>query len=391
MKRVASRKTIYLLAGTLSGVGCIVMVAFPAIALDSAQKGVSLWASSVLPALLPFFICANFMIALGLPVLIGQFFEKPFRKIFGAPGVSAFVFSISITSGYPMGAKLIGDMTRRKEITREDAKMMLTFCSTSGPLFMLGAVGAGMLLSPAAGAVIAISHYLGAIVNGIVFRFFFSLKKSNKPRVEKKIYKSSLNLPKESLFDIFTDSIISSFKALGIVCGYIVLFTLVTDFMQYSGLLQSIDSLYLRGILKGFFEMTVGSNSIAGIEDVSLLLKCIGCTFIISWGGLSILAQSMSMLAGLRISILYYTLVKFTHGIFSALLAALIGPFLLTAEVSAVFALGEVDMIQGLGFIYSLFFSTKMVIMVIGLFIITVGLDKLIRRSHEGSGNHRGI
>ena len=175
------KKTIYIVAGALSCIGCLVMMAFPSIALNAAQKGITLWASSVLPALLPFFICANFMTALGLPVYIGRIFEKPFQKLFGAPGVSAFIFSISITSGYPMGAKLIGDFGRSGAVSRSEARRMLTFCSTSGPLFMLGAVGAGMLASPAAGAVIALSHYFGALLNGLLF-CIFSPPKQQEPR-----------------------------------------------------------------------------------------------------------------------------------------------------------------------------------------------------------------
>src|SRR5690606_33151663 len=103
--------------------------------------------------------------------------------------------------------------------------------------------------------------------------------------------------------------------------------------------------------------------------------KCIACSFIISWGGLSILAQSMSMLAGLNISVWYYTLVKVSHGTLAALIAALIGPFLLNTAVNPVFSLGEIDIVGGLGFIYSLFFSTKMVIMIIVIFIATIILD----------------
>ena len=48
-----------IMAGLMSGGCCILMVIFPQVAMDSARKGISLWASSVLPALLPFFICAN--------------------------------------------------------------------------------------------------------------------------------------------------------------------------------------------------------------------------------------------------------------------------------------------------------------------------------------------
>ena len=278
MKRIR-KKTFYILAGALSCIGCLVMMAFPAIALKAAQKGIALWASSVLPALLPFFICANFMTAMGLPVLIGRIFDKPFRKLFGAPGVSAFVFSVSITSGYPMGAKLIGDFGRSKSVTRDEARRMLTFCSTSGPLFMLGAVGAGMLSSPAAGAVIALAHYLGALLNGLFYRILMP----GRP-VAARENPGATAVIKGSLLDIFTDSMIQSFRALGIICGYVVLFMMITDFIEYSGLLGWIGTGWGRGTVKGLLEMTVGCSGVAESEELSLTYQCVLCAFLISFG-----------------------------------------------------------------------------------------------------------
>lgn len=405
MKNFNRDKTGYILAGALSGVGCMIMVAFPAIALNATEKGVSLWASSVLPALLPFFICANFMTAVGLPALIGRLFERPFRKIFGAPGISAFVFSISITSGYPMGAKLIGDMGRKHEITKGEAKRMLTFCSTSGPLFMLGAVGAGMLCSPAAGAVIAIAHYLGAILNGIVFRIFSMVKnyifhrtihKGKGMVIESKSIERNhlIKLPKGSILDIFTDSIISSFKALAIICGYIVLFTLATDFLQFSGLLNLVDSNETKGVIKGFFEMTIGCNSISIIPQLDLMTKCIVCTAIISWGGLSILAQSMSMLSGLGISPWYYIWTKLMHSFLSGMVALLIAPSILSMQAVSSGMFGTEVLTEKLGSVYGLLFSTKMVIMVLVIFLLLIVVDSKIqkykkqRSLHEDTGNH---
>lgn len=374
------------MAGALSCIGCLVMMAFPSIALNAARKGISLWASSILPALLPFFICANFMTALGLPVYIGRIFEKPFQKLFGAPGVSAFVFSVSITSGYPMGAKLIGDFGRSKAITRSQARRMLTFCSTSGPLFMLGAVGAGMLASPAAGAVIALSHYLGALLNGFLYRIF----SSSNPEPYHEL-SGRTTITKGNLLDLFTDSMITSFRALGIICGYIVLFMLITDFIQFSGVLNALQSDWSKGFIKGLLEMTVGCNSLAESGELTLLYQCILCTFLISFGGFSVYAQSMSMLSGLNIGSVYYLVTKLTHGLLAALTAWIIGPAILDSSVALTGAFGRQEIIGGLGFFYQLLFSTKMVIMIVILFLVTILLEKLLRSIHEGFRNHSGV
>ena len=118
------------MAGLMSGGCCILMAIFPQVAMDSARKGISLWASSVLPALLPFFICANFLQNIGVIRYLKS---------------GTFPFLMSVLSGYPMGAKIVGDLRRSSEISVGEAKRLMSFCSTSGPAFLIGAVGIGML------------------------------------------------------------------------------------------------------------------------------------------------------------------------------------------------------------------------------------------------------
>ena len=141
------------MAGLMSGGCCILMVIFPQVAMDSARKGISLWASSVLPALLPFFICANFLQNIGVIRYLKS---------------GTFPFLMSVLSGYPMGAKIVGDLRRSSEISVGEAKRLMSFCSTSGPAFLIGAVGTGMLGSGFLGGIIAAAHYLGAADNGMV-------------------------------------------------------------------------------------------------------------------------------------------------------------------------------------------------------------------------------
>jgi sporulation integral membrane protein YlbJ len=326
------------------------------------------------------------MSALGLPTYIGRIFERPFQKIFGAPGLSAFVFSVSITSGYPMGAKLIGDFGKSKMITQGEAKRMLTFCSTSGPLFMLGAVGAGMLGSTAAGAVIALSHYFGALLNGLVYRIF-----SPRQPISSGKRADSVVRIKGNLLDLFTDSLFTSFRALGIICGYIVLFMMITEFIQFSGILNYLHTGYAKGFAKGLLEMTIGCSSIAQSRELTLLFQCVLCSFLISFGGFSVFAQSMSMLSGLNIGPGYYLFTKLTHGFLAGIIAWLIGPAILNMSTIGVGAFGRQEVISHLGFISQLLFSTKMVIMIVFLFLITILIEKTLRRIHESRRNHSGV
>ena len=105
-----------------------------------------------------------------------------------------------------MGAKLTADLYQNRVIKKSDAFKMTSFCSTSGPMFIIGAVGSGMLLSAKAGYIIFIAHVIGALLNGLLYR---NIKLKNDTTNQETLFAA------ENKFDIsqtVTDS------ALSIIC-----------------------------------------------------------------------------------------------------------------------------------------------------------------------------
>ena len=96
--------------------------------------------------------------------------DKPFKKFYNTPNGSFLIFFLSVISGYPMGAKLISNMYENKYIDNDDASTMLSFCSISGPMFMIGTVGVSIFHSYKAGLIIMIANLLASIFNGLIFR-----------------------------------------------------------------------------------------------------------------------------------------------------------------------------------------------------------------------------
>lgn len=296
----------YTIAMILAVVCCLLMVVFPETALYSARKGISLWVTDVLPALLPFFICANFLQNMG----VIRFLKS-----------GVFPFAMSVLSGYPMGAKIVGDLRRQGEISADEAKRLMSFCNTSGPAFIMGAVGAGMLGSGACGSVIAAAHYTGAVLNGFLYSRIFR-KDSTDMTLKHEVRQCSLQ-------ESFTDAILMSLKSLGIILAYIVMFMFITDSFQMSGVFSVFESREIQGLMKGIIEMTVGCGAVAGCSGADLTAKCVLCSFIISWGGFSVMGQTMSMLSGCDVSIGYLMISKLTHGLFSAAAAFLLAIIML--------------------------------------------------------------
>ncbi|QIB69372.1 hypothetical protein Ami103574_08550 [Aminipila butyrica] len=307
--RALRSKGRYMMAVLGAGLACLFMVIFPETALLSAQKGIAIWAANILPAMLPFFICVHFMNSIGITRYLNP---------------SCFAFSMSALSGYPMGAKVIGDMGRSGHIPPVECRRLVSFCSTSGPAFMVGSVGASMIGNNISGIIIAVSHLGGALLNGVLVTGLMAVF-SEEYRTYKKRDRRNQGKRGEAFsgdyLDAFTNSILSAFRSLGIILAYIILFMMMTDTMQLWGVMDGIHNIYYVGIFKGIFEMTVGCSAISGTMAVTLAQKTIGCSLLISFGGLSILGQSMSMLQGSGVHFSYLLLVKLCHGILAAVLA----------------------------------------------------------------------
>src|SRR5690606_12296511 len=124
------------------------------------------------PALLPFFIGAEVLIGTGVVAFMGTLLQPLMKPLSNTPGSSSFVMAMSVTSGYPMGPKLISQLRQHRSITRIEGERMLSFCTTSGPLFMLGAVAVGMYGSTALGIILLAAHYLACLSTGLMFRFY---------------------------------------------------------------------------------------------------------------------------------------------------------------------------------------------------------------------------
>lgn len=232
---------------------------------------------------------------------------------------------MSVLSGYPMGAKIVGDLRRQGELSVGEAKRLMSFCNTSGPAFIMGAVGAGMLGTGISGTVIAAAHYSGALINGLLYSRIF-------PKTGERVstgYEIRHDFRETGLQESFTDAILMSLKSLGIILAYIVMFMFITDLLHLSGILSLFESREMCALIKGVIEMTVGCGAVAECAETSMAVKCVLCSFIISWGGLSVMGQTMSMLSGSGISMGYILISKLTHGLFSACVAFMLTIFML--------------------------------------------------------------
>ncbi len=291
------------------------MILYPSLYIQQTLNGISAWAFNVLPSVLPFIFFTKVITSLGTIEKVSQKFGYFTKKLFNTPHISSFVFFTSIISGYPVGAKMTSDLYQSGKISREDAFKMCSFCSTSGPMFIVGAVGVGMLGNSTYGYIILISHILGAILNGIIFR---KLKIKDSNHRQEISYKPQSTKP--DLSEIVLDSSLSIISVGSIIAIFFVIITALAPAF-------SIFPPPIASLLEGIIEITKGCTDIA--TTFKSVWGLVACTFVISFGGISTILQSVTMLSKLKMPIGLFILQKLSHAVLSALFSILIVLFFL--------------------------------------------------------------
>ena len=100
--------------------------------------------------------------------------------------------------------------------------------------------------------------------------------------------------PKGDYLENFTDAIVSGFKAMAMILAYLMVFTIGINILEHLGVFSVINNQGVAASFKGIFEMTMLIN-LVGMCDMGIRLKSVIAAFLVSFGGLSVAGQSMSM------------------------------------------------------------------------------------------------
>lgn len=286
-------------------------------------EGLKLFVFSVLPGLFPFMFLTKLLTELGFVFKISQKFDRFSYKVFGTPGVSLYALLMSILSGYPIGAKIISDLFKKGQITEKEAQKMSVFCTTSGPVFVIGTVGSLMFSNFLFGVILYLSHILSSIFLGIIFNLF------NKTKSQEHSYKK-IEVQKSK--NLLSHCISETINSLFVVGAYITLFFLVSELFSQLKLFDILTSLfapiflklgldlkYLTGLLYGIVEVTRGAKTLSALAYPASLILTSG---IISFSGISILMQSLAFLKEAKIKAHTFILSKCVHMIVSMIFCA---------------------------------------------------------------------
>ncbi|MGB9866785.1 MAG: sporulation integral membrane protein YlbJ [Bacillota bacterium] len=318
------------------------MIFYPGEAFEAAVEGLKVWWEIVFPALLPFFICAELLIALGVVHFTGVLLEPLMRPLFNVPGVGSFVMAMGLASGYPGGAVLTAKMRREGLCSRTEAERLLCFTNTADPLFITGAVAVGMFGNPAVGKALVASHYLSALILGVILRFWGT----KQDRVEAPLSQVKGPIIFRALQALITarrkdgrpfgqllgDSIRNSVATLLLIGGFIILFSVAIRMLAIVGVVDFMSRLFfkllggfglhpgtLEALVCGTFEITLGSQ-LASQASAPLYQNVMTASAIIAWSGLSVHAQVAAVIQGTDIRMTPYVVSRLLQAVLAAVL-----------------------------------------------------------------------
>ena len=218
-----------------------------------------------------------------------------------------------------MGAKITAELYERKQITLAEAQHILVFSNNPGPLFLIGTIGAGFFGMPQYGYLLLFSSVFGSVLTGILWKGY---KKTSSPKRLVPLFHSEASLP-----EILSASVSDAVNTVLLIGGYLILFAALSEGLEQTGLILllsehlfflPVSAETLHGYISGILEMTNGAWLLSQSAD-PLRLRLTLVSFLVSFGGCSILAQTLGVLSDVPINKKDYLKGKLLNALFSSL------------------------------------------------------------------------
>lgn len=308
-----------LLLGFLAAFFVVCIILFPDQAFKASLQGLDIWWKIVFPALLPFLILSEILISYGVLHFLGVWLEPLMRLLFRLPGMSGPVMAIGYTVGFPTGAHLTKQLREKKLMSRNEGEMLLALSHAASPIFILNVIAVGFFQNVQIGFILIIIQVISILAMGVIMRFFLSddTAAESASRIVNSENKRSVGIIKKSINAMYDaqsedgrtfgkllgDAVNSSIQTLMMIGGFIMIFSVALQIMTvtqitnvlYAGFHNVIPESMSLPLIKGIFEVHLGSFAFSQVEAVPFLWKMTMISALLAWSGLAMHAQVKSM------------------------------------------------------------------------------------------------
>ena len=289
--------TLYqLLFTALSLYLIFLMLRYPALSLEYAYTGLTLWFTKMVPTLLPFMILSGIMIRMNLTERFVGLLHPLLHRIYGTSRNGSYTIIMGFLCGFPMGARIVGELYEQHKLSREESALLLSFCNNIGPIYFLSYV------IPTLGIDRPGRPFL--LMYGIPLLYGFLLMRI-RPWMTRKV-SSCENHPEArslqarqpgscSLLAAIDASVLSGLIGIARLGGYMIFFNLLNIVFQP---FQHVNTNILN-IYRCLLEITSGIDCSGRSINFAILI-------LLPFGGFSCIAQTYSMIRQTDLSLRPY-------------------------------------------------------------------------------------
>ena len=258
------------------------------IVIKSVITSLNMFLTKIFPSLFPTMIMGLLLVKLGIYRIIT--FQNLFKRLFRFNEIDTSIFITSLFCGTPSNATFINNYLQKGIISENEALNLLCCTHFINPLFVIGGVGIYIFNSYKIGIIILLMLYLSNLIKAFLLRNNFN------PYLESNVIKEKVNF-KDIFVSIIKESMLNLLVILGIVILFNILIILIKEIFNLNNTLK----IFINIIL----EMTSGILSIKTL-NINIILKILLAYLSLSFGGLCILFQTISMITNKNIKYFKY-------------------------------------------------------------------------------------
>lgn len=298
----------------------LALVLQPSQAYQAAEKGLALWWQVVAPALLPFFIVSELLLELGVASYLGPLLSRIMGPLFNLPGSAALAVAMGFCSGFPSGAAISAGLRRENSISARQGERLIAFTNNAGPLYITVSLATGLLGWPGAGLILAVSHYGADLLLGMGLGLWARVRGEGVSTKAQAWEQPPVPRTVLGIGGLLRNAAQRASGNILLIGCYMVFFSVFTAMLAAA--LPSLPIL-LHSWLLGVFEMSLSIDLLAG-SGFALEQLIPWVAAIISFGGLSVQAQVLAMIAGTDIRPRLYLLCRPIQAVLAFALASLL-------------------------------------------------------------------
>lgn len=260
--------------------------------ISGASYGLMLWYKNIVPILLPFMLISSLVV----------------RSVANGKSKKTAVFStvfLGVLCGYPIGARVSDEYVSLGIYKKKTGSILLPLCNNSSPMFISGYIVSFILKKQISFFTAMFIIYVPYIIVALIsFSAELLYRKKHYDKTDKESNMNTLSVNSKNMSNS-NDAMLNSVIQITYVGIYIMICSIITEFICKIDFIPQIYKIYLSGIL----EITRGTDMVYSAA-IPMQIKTALIIAFTSFGGVSAILQTKKVISNSGLSIFHYIIIK---------------------------------------------------------------------------------